>query len=69
MAEPVLKKGSKGEAVEMLQNALIGRGYDPGGADGVFGSKTVTAVKQLQKEYGLVADGIVGQKTWEMLGG
>ncbi len=68
MAEPVLKEGSKGEAVKMLQNALIGRGYDPGAADGIFGPQTETAVKQLQIEFGLVADGIVGARTWEMLG-
>ena len=31
MANPVLKKGSKGEAVNGLQNMLYRLGYDPGG--------------------------------------
>lgn len=82
MAEsnPVLKKGSKGEAVKKLQNLLIGVGHDPGAADGVFGAQTEKAVKEFQASYvlvsevdqvesRLVADGVVGAKTWAALGG
>ena len=35
--------------------------------DGVFGRKTEAGVKAFQKEHQLVADGIVGIKTWEAL--
>ena len=37
------------------------------GADGSFGAETQTAVKNFQKDHGLMEDGIVGQKTWEAL--
>jgi hypothetical protein len=35
--------------------------------DGKYGSKTVQRVKQFQGSRGLVADGIVGAKTWNAL--
>lgn len=67
--EPTLKKGMKGDWVAILQNKLIARGYPLPryGADGDFGDETLTAVKQLQKDNGLTADGIVGAKTWAVL--
>lgn len=66
---PTLKKGSKGDYVQLLQTKLIMLGYDLGsyGADGDFGSKTTEAVKAFQKDRGLEVDGIVGKKTWEAL--
>jgi peptidoglycan hydrolase-like protein with peptidoglycan-binding domain len=42
-------------------------GYDCGTADGIFGNKTVNAVKALQTAEGLTVDGIAGQKTLETL--
>ena len=54
----LLKKGSKGDAVKELQKIL---GCRP---DGVFGSTTESLVKKWQSDHGLVADGIVGDKTW-----
>ena len=66
---PTLRKGSKGEYVTLLQTLLIQRGYDlsPYGADGSFGNKTLSAVKQFQNDNGLTADGVVGAKTWAAL--
>ena len=66
MANPVLKKGSKGDRVLGLQSGLKQPlGYNVGAIDGVFGPSTENAVKQFQRDRGLVADGIVGHKTWE----
>ncbi len=59
----VLRKGSRGEDVKVLQKAL--HLYE----DGVFGSLTEEAVKAFQKANGLMTDGVVGQKTWEKLMG
>ena len=65
---PTLKSGAKGEAVKELQNKLNAAGCPCGAADGIFGPKTLAAVKQFQKASGLTADGIVGPKTWAKLG-
>lgn len=66
---PQLAKGDKGDKVRVLQELLLGRGYDLGtyGADGDFGAATWTAVAQFQAANGLTADGIVGEKTWRKL--
>lgn len=58
----ILKLGSKGEQVKMLQRFL---GL---GDDGNFGPKTETAVKAWQSKNGLTADGVVGPKTWGEMG-
>jgi hypothetical protein len=63
----VIKKGSKGDAVKKAQTALKARFYDPGPIDGIFGAKTFKAVKAYQSDRGLMADGIVGPKTWARL--
>lgn len=42
-------------------------GFEPGGADGVYGEHTTRAVKRLQKKSGLPPDGIVGPHTWQAL--
>ena len=61
----MLSNGSAGEEVKKLQKALQDKGYDLGsyGADGIFGAKTESAVRQYQKDNGLVVDGIAGEKT------
>ena len=66
IAYPVLRKGSKGVYVEVLQKKLNDAGYNLA-VDGDFGKKTLEAVKDYQKVNGLVVDGIVGVKTWEKL--
>jgi len=64
MAEPTLKKGSKGQAVKDLQEALTALGLAPGPIDGVFGKKTEDAVKAFQKLKDLEVDGVAGPITW-----
>jgi uncharacterized protein (TIGR02594 family) len=50
-------------SVRAIQQALKEKGFDPGGIDGVWGRKTIAAVKQFQSEHGLDVDGVVGPKT------
>lgn len=66
---PTLRRGDKGEYVTLAQTMLLQRGYDLGkwGADGSYGAATEAAVKSFQRDNGLVADGIIGQKTWSAL--
>ena len=59
----VLKKGSEGNDVKTLQRKLIELGYLKGEADGIYGSKTVSAVKAFQKASKLTADGVAGSAT------
>lgn len=65
----VLKQGSKGNSVRALQLLLIGNNCSCGssGADGDFGSATLSAVKKYQAKKGLEVDGIVGKNTWTSL--
>lgn len=62
------KYGSRGEVVKEIQTRLKNWGYYKGGVDGIYGYKTVTAVKAFQKKNGLTADGVVGNKTLAALG-
>jgi peptidoglycan hydrolase-like protein with peptidoglycan-binding domain len=64
MAEPILRNGSRGEAVRQLQVALQETGHNPGAIDGVFGAQTEAAVKAFQRDRGISADGVVGPITW-----
>lgn len=65
---PLLQFGSRGDKVLELQQKLTLIHADVGGVDGVFGRKTVDAVKQFQREHGLTVDGVVGSKTADALG-
>lgn len=64
----VLKKGSSGSTVRTVQTKLKNWGYYQGNIDGIYGSKTVEAVKYFQRRNGLTADGIVGAKTAAAMG-
>lgn len=64
-----MKKGIKGEDVRELQKMLNRSGFAAGSEDGIFGSKTLSAVKAAQRAYGLTVDGIAGKKTVTALGG
>jgi peptidoglycan hydrolase-like protein with peptidoglycan-binding domain len=63
----MLKKGSRGTEVKKLQEQLNKLGYNAGAVDGIFGSRTESAVKAFQKDNGLAVDGIVGAKTQNKL--
>jgi len=52
-----------GDDVFALQDRLTELGYDAGRPDGMFGPKTEKALRNFQRDYGLVIDGICGPAT------
>ena len=58
----VVKKGSKGTNVKHLQKFLNWCIHAGLKVDGSCGSKTVSAIKKFQKQYGLKQDGVFGSK-------
>ncbi len=65
----LLKKGSKGSLVAIMQEKLINKGYvlPKFGPDSQFGDETELAVKELQSDAGISVDGICGNDTWKVL--
>ncbi|KAF3886056.1 MULTISPECIES: peptidoglycan-binding domain-containing protein [Nostocales] len=67
---PSVKRGDTGSSVRLLQNILISLGYL--GRDlntGNFLQQTEDAVRNFQADNSLRVDGIVGPRTWDVLGG
>lgn len=62
----ILKLGSRGSEVEVLQGMLQGQGYQIK-IDGAFGEKTRNQVMLFQIDHNLEPDGIVGQNTFNIL--
>lgn len=64
-AVPALSRiGSYGREVELIQEKLVSEGYlGEGGVDGIFGPKTLAALKEYQKANGLDPDGVAGPLT------
>ena len=62
------KYGSSGNEVTQIQTKLKRWGYYNGNIDGVYGSKTVAAVKSFQSKNGLTVDGVAGPKTLAAMG-
>lgn len=67
---PTLQQGDSGPAVALLQRLLVLYGYPTivGNVDGQFGTKTLNAVVQFQRDQNLAnKDGVVGPVTWKQL--
>ena len=64
----VYQKGSTGSVVSQIQQKLLNWGYYSGSVDGVYGSRTVDAVKLFQCKNGLAIDGRCGPATLAALG-
>ena len=62
------KYGSTGSEVTQIQTKLKRWGYYSGAIDGIYGSKTLAAVKWFQSKNGLTVDGIAGTKTLQAMG-
>lgn len=60
MTQPTIKNGSNGDSVKIWQRFL----GPPTVADGMFGAKTESATKTWQYPRGLLADGVVGPRSW-----
>ncbi|MFQ7281241.1 MAG: peptidoglycan-binding protein [Christensenellales bacterium] len=63
----IVKNGSKGDLVKLVQLMLNENGYNCGTADGIFGTNTEKAVEKYQRAKGLSVDGIVGNNTYAKL--
>lgn len=63
----VLKKGSTGTLVKILQALLVCNGYSSAYVDGDFGSGTDSAVRSYQGSKGLAVDGEAGKNTFSVL--
>lgn len=53
----------RGDDVAELQQRLGALGFDGGRVDGIFGDHTATAVRDFQRNAGVVVDGVVGPLT------
>ena len=62
-----LQKGSGGEKVKLLQTRLAELGYYQNDISGSYTNETKAAVVAFQKKNGLTADGVTGEKTWNMI--
>lgn len=62
----IVKNGTKGQVAKSVQALLNihGAGLT---VDGIFGAKSVAALKTYQISQNLTADGICGEKTWNKL--
>jgi putative chitinase len=65
-ARPVLRRGSRGDAVVQLQVLLRKLGFMLA-VDGDFGPGTEVAVARFQHDRSLTVDGLVGPETWVAL--
>ena len=63
----LLRMGSKGPAVELLQLALNRAGFGTLETDGIFGPLTEGAVRRFQTARNILSDGIVGRDTHRQL--
>ncbi len=62
-----LQLNDRGPEVTELQRKLADAGFFTDKVDGVFGARTQNALEKFQRAKGLVADGIAGSQTRELL--
>jgi peptidoglycan hydrolase-like protein with peptidoglycan-binding domain len=62
---PTLRRAFQGNPRFLVE--IVQRAVGCTKVDGVFGPMTEAAVRQFQREQGLLPDGVVGPKTWDAL--
>jgi N-acetylmuramoyl-L-alanine amidase len=60
--------GSTGDEVVRIQKKLASLGFYTGAVDGIYGSRTKSAVTAFQRSCGITADGVCGRQTLLYLG-
>ncbi len=65
----ILKKGMEDHEVMHITRNLTALGFIDRDCTSVFDNEVEAAVRAFQQKYGLLADGVVGKKTTEALGG
>ncbi len=68
ISQVLSKRGSTGSEVTSIQKKLKNWGYYNGTIDGIYGSRTESAVKHFQRKNGLTVDGIAGKNTLAAMG-
>jgi L,D-transpeptidase YcbB len=65
----VVNEKSSGDNINILKKSLKAKGYLDSGCpiDGIYDLELSQAIKNFQSDYGLVSDGIVGEKTYQLL--
>lgn len=66
-SKPTIKLGARGPVVGYLQSVINRKAGGNIVVDNVFGPKTEDRVKDVQNFFKLVADGVVGPKTWGII--
>lgn len=66
-ALPVIRRGSKGGHVRLIQTVIRNRAGGDIDVDGNFGAHTEKRVKDVQRIFKLKQDGVVGPSTWAAL--
>lgn len=59
----------RGDDVRDLQDRLMTLGFDAWRVDGIFGERTLRAVREFQRNVGIQADGLVAEETVRALKG
>jgi hypothetical protein len=64
---PPIGGGARGDVVVLIQALLRAWKKRVGGVDGIFGARTVSAVRRFQGDHGIAASGVVDNATWRAL--
>ncbi len=64
---PVLRVGSRGKLVSIVQGLMKALGYLRVQPNGIYGQQTHAAVMQFQRANRINPDGIVGAQTWRAI--
>ncbi len=66
---PTIRRRGENNPVFLVKEIQRKLGFTGEQVDGAFGPLTEAAVRRFQRARGLVPDGIIGPRTWEMLDG